>query len=547
MVKELNIQQMLCDCGSGKEAKTCCAYENSLNNIKSLLQSAIASSNKEQFTAVERLCLELLQVNSQDVRLLQMLYFSYLNTNRIVEAINILKRISIFIQDPIKLSRCYSDLGNMLNNSGQKEEAEDYLKKSITINPNYAPAYYNLGVLYLANKNNSLAIANFKEAIKHDPNFTAAYNNLARALAENPAHLDEAINYQKKAVALEPNSESLLDNLSISLYLNGNFNEAVETCQKVLAINPIKWDSFERLLDNLLDLGEFDSLITIINTTLASTNKPSLQCLKKMYFLLELIHFGKKDYDLCKQYLSKGNELYNLPLDEEPEKSLPLRVYHNYFSFLVKYYYEHLALYDKSYSEVIYAIGESHCLAPTHVIVNLNNKNYQIQSNIISGCKIWHLITTYSNSYKTAFKITLAKIPVGATILFCLGEIDCRINKGIMEFYQKNPTINLDDHIAYMVRDYVSLLIKAASEFKVIIQGVPAPRIDLSNHPLEQQKTFLYIIKTFNQLLKAECASNNIKFLDVYSLTANDQGTSNELFHLDMYHLKPEYIHKVLT
>ena len=77
-------------------------------------------------------------------------------------------------------------------------------------------------------------------------------------------------------------------------------------------------------------------------------------------------------------------------------------------------------------------------------------------------------------------------------------------------------------------------IFKVNEKFNHIIYffGLPAPLIDG-----EDKFKVRDVILLFNRELKEVCTSNNWKYLDTYSLTSNDEGLSNGLFHCDDTHL----------
>ena len=76
------------------------------------------------------------------------------------------------------------------------DEAIRCYKKSIAIDPNYAPAYNNLGSIYGKKGMLDDAIAEYKKAIAIDPDYTHAHNNLARAYIQKGLEDTEGINIQ---------------------------------------------------------------------------------------------------------------------------------------------------------------------------------------------------------------------------------------------------------------------------------------------------------------------------------------------------------------
>ena len=63
------------------------------------------------------------------------------------------KYYEYLIKQGIKDYRVFSNYGIFLNEIGKHKESESKLKKAISINPEYANAYYNLAVLFIGQGN----------------------------------------------------------------------------------------------------------------------------------------------------------------------------------------------------------------------------------------------------------------------------------------------------------------------------------------------------------------------------------------------------------
>ena len=88
------------------------------------------------------------------------------------------KYYEYLIKQGIKDYRVFSNYGIFLNEIGKTKEAELNLKKAISLNPNYANAYYNLAVIFIDKGNLENAELNLKKAIKLKPDFAIANYNL---------------------------------------------------------------------------------------------------------------------------------------------------------------------------------------------------------------------------------------------------------------------------------------------------------------------------------------------------------------------------------
>jgi len=90
--------------------------------------------------------------------------------------------------------------------SGELEDAEELVRQ----NPNYAPAYFELGVIYTGLKRYEEAIASYKEALRIDPNYTLARNNLNK-LEQKIA--DERLAREQRLLKEERKKHQALQNL----------------------------------------------------------------------------------------------------------------------------------------------------------------------------------------------------------------------------------------------------------------------------------------------------------------------------------------------
>ena len=94
------------------------------------------------------------------------------------------KYYAYLIKNGIKDYRVFSNYGIFLNEIGKHKEAELNLKKAISLNPKYANAHYNLGVVFIGQGNLEKAELELKEAIKLKSDFAIANYNLGFILKD---------------------------------------------------------------------------------------------------------------------------------------------------------------------------------------------------------------------------------------------------------------------------------------------------------------------------------------------------------------------------
>ena len=108
----------------------------------------------------------------------------------------------------------------------QFDAAIDNYKKALTIKPDFAEAYNNIGVTLKNKGYPQEAIESYKEALKIESEYAEAYYNMGIALNEM-GDLEGAINSYRQALALEPNYDDAHKNIGLVLIENKQYQKAV--------------------------------------------------------------------------------------------------------------------------------------------------------------------------------------------------------------------------------------------------------------------------------------------------------------------------------
>lgn len=104
-------------------------------------------------------------------------------------------------------------LGNLMDEKGEKNNAIFMYQKSISTDPKYYKAYYNLGNLYVAENKFNLAIENYKQASKLSKENPYIYYNMGCAYIKL-AQLNKAKSALIKAVTLKNDIPEIHYNLA---------------------------------------------------------------------------------------------------------------------------------------------------------------------------------------------------------------------------------------------------------------------------------------------------------------------------------------------
>lgn len=136
-------------------------------------------------------------------------------------------------QNPGMKSKCYTNMGILHKDLGNKEEAIHCFKKSLETNPEETMVYMDLLSIYMDLKDLEAAegiISKLEEIGGEDATF---YYNLG-AEFWNKKDMDHAIKYFKKTIDIDPNFALAYKNLGLALFSMGENEEAKRHLNKYL-------------------------------------------------------------------------------------------------------------------------------------------------------------------------------------------------------------------------------------------------------------------------------------------------------------------------
>ena len=136
-----------------------------------------------------------------------------------------------------KYALVLADLGTLYIQTNRLNEAELYLKKSLSVNPNQAFALNNLATIYNHANKPDEANLYYTKAIEIDPNYADAFNNLG--LNQYKLHqFKNAIPFFKRAVEINPHYFDAHYQLALCLVATHDFYEAEQSFNKAMALKP---------------------------------------------------------------------------------------------------------------------------------------------------------------------------------------------------------------------------------------------------------------------------------------------------------------------
>ena len=160
---------------------------------------------------------------------------------------NALNKCSTYTNAYSGLANCYAFLGTIGHMQGKQAfvKAEEFANKAIELNNSRADSYISLGYVNLFYKwDFEAADSNFRKAITLEPENEEArlalsfYNRVI-------GRMDKMLEQAKAAVKIAPLSLPALSDLARSLTIVENFEEALETYDKIIDLDPYFRSAYE--------------------------------------------------------------------------------------------------------------------------------------------------------------------------------------------------------------------------------------------------------------------------------------------------------------
>ncbi|XP_061366737.1 probable UDP-N-acetylglucosamine--peptide N-acetylglucosaminyltransferase SPINDLY [Gastrolobium bilobum] len=136
-----------------------------------------------------------------------------------------------------------TDIGTNIKLAGNTQEGIQKYFEALKIDPHYAPAYYNLGVVYSEMMQYDMALSFYEKAASERPMYAEAYCNMG-VIFKNRGDLEAAITCYERCLAVSPNFEIAKNNMAIALTdlgtkvkLEGDINRGVAFYKKALYYN----------------------------------------------------------------------------------------------------------------------------------------------------------------------------------------------------------------------------------------------------------------------------------------------------------------------
>lgn len=154
----------------------------------------------------------------------------------------------------------HNNLGKILSDEGQQQEAIEHYRAAIRIRPKYFTAHANLGIALAATGQFPEAFDHLHKAIELQPESAAAHQSLGNALT-NAGRPEEAIDEYQAALALRPDDPQTLNSLGTTLTAIGRFPQAIDYLRHAVRLNPSYAEAHNNLGTAMTNTGRLPEAI----------------------------------------------------------------------------------------------------------------------------------------------------------------------------------------------------------------------------------------------------------------------------------------------
>ncbi|MDG2139959.1 MAG: tetratricopeptide repeat protein [Gammaproteobacteria bacterium] len=426
------------------------------------------------------------------------------------------------------------NLGSTLRELGKLEEAEVCLRQAIELSSSYAEAHNNLGLTLKELGREEEAVASYTRAAELNTSDAEPLNNLGVSLKKLRRY-EEAEASFRRAIALRQEYAEAHFNLGVMLQKLSRLEASATSYRKAIALKPDYAEAMMNLAYVLDYTHGLDEEICLLENLIKSD--PDDFGLRAAVNLA-ILKFLDNDILGCKKYLSASSKIE----DKHSSEYRNEKIYRFYLSKILKSREVYPADDDDNGNRKnLHVIGESHSLTSHQLVIQASGNEYLCKSSLIQNCRQWELGRADINPFKVKFESIFNLLPSASQVLLAIGEIDCRIDGGILRHKAKNKEKDLSELILSTVENYLIYVanINSYRRHRIIIQGVPCPNIKTENYSKDEIATLVGMIKEFNVELENQSANMGFDFLDLHKLTDRGDGFSNGRWHIDSFHISP--------
>src|SRR5215469_12449824 len=201
--------------------------------------------------------------------------------------------------------------------------AVELLKKAVEVDPKHKYAWNNLGLAYLAMRQDDDAIAAFQKAVDVNPYDEFAFNNMGRAYWQQRKY-DEAASAFHKQLEINPLDKFAHANLGAMYAEWHKYDEAAPELEKAASLTPDSAELQVSLGDAYLNLGQDDKALAAFDRAVQISATPVVWNNIAYQLSLKKAHLDRAQQYAESAVAATAAALRNLSLDQLSQRDLAL-------------------------------------------------------------------------------------------------------------------------------------------------------------------------------------------------------------------------------
>jgi tetratricopeptide (TPR) repeat protein len=153
-----------------------------------------------------------------------------------------------------------NDAANLYLELGQPKDALRHFEIVVRLQPQSAPAHYNVGVALEASGRAGEAAPHYEAALQIDPGYSLAHNNLGN-LRLAGGRIDEARREYERAVASGPRNAEARNNLGAALLASGDAAAAIPSLRQAIELRPVYPEAHFNLARAYASTRQFEAAV----------------------------------------------------------------------------------------------------------------------------------------------------------------------------------------------------------------------------------------------------------------------------------------------
>ena len=271
--------------------------KGSTEEAKKLYSMILKNSPQNQEAKLGLLALKNLKVNKEPPQANIQSIVALYSSSKIQEA---LVDIEALVKDFPNSPLLYNIRASCYKANGQINASIKDYEKAVTLKPDYAEAYYNLGITFRELGQLEAALKSYEKALAIKHEYPEAHNNLGSVLLDLGS-LDSATDHFEWALAFKPNYPEAHNNLGVVARKLEKLDKAIKSFNKAIDIQPNYVQAHSNLGNILQDIGQLDAAMSCYKNALA-INPNHTQC----YLDIGLIHKEKGQIDDAIKFFEKA-------------------------------------------------------------------------------------------------------------------------------------------------------------------------------------------------------------------------------------------------